>query len=174
MSNDEKLRAAARSVCTLLKDWNRRVVFAESCTGGLISALLTEIPGVSDVHCGSLVVYRYDSKVNWLQVDRELLETCGAVNAEVARQMAAGALRCTPEADFAVSITGHLGPNAPAEQDGLVFLGLAARDGEIVVRELRTAADITAKERNDVELRLARRAEAALGALELLQSKLEA
>jgi len=104
-----------------------KIVFAESCTAGLISATLARTPGASNFHCGSAVVYRLDTKTHWLSVPASMLIDPGAVSEPVAASMAEGALAHTPEADLAVSITGHLGPNAPESQDGLVFVAIALR-----------------------------------------------
>lgn len=104
-----------------------RIVFAESCTGGLISATLARSPGISIVHCGSAVVYRLETKTKWLGVPASMLIDPGPVSHAVACAMAEGVLNMTPEAVLAVSITGHLGPDAPEHQDGLVFLGVAIR-----------------------------------------------
>jgi PncC family amidohydrolase len=120
---------AARSLARLLQQRDCRVVFAESCTGGLVSGALTQIPGISQFLCGSMVTYRDDSKHAWLGVSRRLLREKSAVSLEVAERMARGVLQATPEATLALSVTGHLGPQAPPELDGLVFIGLALRSG---------------------------------------------
>jgi PncC family amidohydrolase len=122
-----KLAPAARYAAQLLKKTDQRVVFAESCTAGLVSAQLAAIPGVSDVHCGSFVTYRNRSKRDWLLVPQGLLRDPGPVSEIVAIKMAGGALKKTREADIAVSVTGHLGPNAPKRQDGVVYIGVAIR-----------------------------------------------
>ena len=126
----QPLAALIQEVATRLQESNRRVVFAESCTGGLVSASLARVPGISEFHCGSAVVYRLDTKTQWLGVPEALLLDPGPVSEVVAREMALGVLARTPEADFAASITGHLGPNAPDAQDGLVFIGIARRSAE--------------------------------------------
>lgn len=115
----------------------QRLVLAESCTGGLIAATLTTIPGVSAWLAGSLVVYQEASKQKWLGVAEETLEQHTAVSAPVAHQMAAGALATTPHAEIAAAVTGHLGPGAPPEQDGLVFLAVARRNEPPKVRGLQ-------------------------------------
>jgi nicotinamide-nucleotide amidase len=86
---------------------------------------LTKVPGVSAVFCGSAVTYREATKQSWLGVDGETIAALTAVSAPVAHQMAAGALSQTPEATIAVSITGHLGPDAPDGFDGVVFIAVA-------------------------------------------------
>ena len=104
-----------------------RIVFAESCTAGLACATLAAVPGISKRLCGAFVTYRDSAKREMLGVPAKDLEIEGAVSVAVARYMAEGALERTPEARIAVSITGHLGPEAPAELDGLAFIGLARR-----------------------------------------------
>lgn len=123
----QPLAALVLEVATLLRTDQRRIVFAESCTGGLVSASLARVPGISDFLCGSAVVYRLDTKAKWLGVSEPLLVDPGPVSEVVAREMAHGVLAHTPEADLAASITGHLGPNAPVDQDGLIFIGVAHR-----------------------------------------------
>ena len=126
----QPLAALVQEVASLLRQTQQRIVFAESCTGGLVSASLARVPGISDFLCGSAVVYRLDTKARWLSVSEALLLNPGPVSEEVARAMALGVLAHTPEADLAASITGHLGPNAPDDQDGLVFIGVARRSSE--------------------------------------------
>lgn len=124
----QPLSQLVTEVAALLRSSGQRIVFAESCTGGLVSALLARIPGISESHCGSAVVYRLDTKSKWLGVAEAHLLDPGPVSEIVAREMAVGVLARTPEADLAASITGHLGPNAPADQDGLVFMAVARRN----------------------------------------------
>jgi PncC family amidohydrolase len=121
-----------------------KIVFAESCTGGLVSAALAGIPGISEWLCGSAVTYRSETKVAWLGVDATQIAEHTAVCSEVALQMALGVLGNTPEADLALSITGHLGPDTPEGMDGVVFVGFARRSENgspgtwVVRRELTT------------------------------------
>jgi PncC family amidohydrolase len=104
-----------------------RLVLAESCTGGLVSASLARVPGISDWLCGSAVTYRQATKSQWLGVLPTDLEQYTAVSQQVAEQMAAGVLSWTDEADVAASVTGYLGPSSPTGQDGLIFVGLCRR-----------------------------------------------
>jgi nicotinamide-nucleotide amidase len=133
----QPLTEQIHEVASLLMLLQVKIVFAESCTGGLISASLARSPGISQVHCGSAVVYRPETKSEWLGVAAPMLNEPGPVSEPVARAMAAGVLERTPEADMAVSITGHLGPNAPDTQDGLVYVGIAIRDKTCRVTEHR-------------------------------------
>lgn len=133
--------SAARRVARLLKQTNCKVVFAESCTGGLASGALTKIPGISSYHCGGVVVYRNETKQAYLGISAAMLDNPGPVSCEVAEQMATRVLAKTPEADLAAAVTGHLGPNAPARQDGLVFLAVAWRSpARVVARRLKCNA----------------------------------
>lgn len=117
----------ARRVATLLATKRQKVAFAESCTGGLVSGALTAIPGISAWHCGGVVVYRNETKHALLKIPPRLLANPGPVSEPVARKMATVVLDLIPEATISVAVTGHLGPSAPPELDGLVFLAVAAR-----------------------------------------------
>jgi nicotinamide-nucleotide amidase len=128
-----KLRDAVESIYCYCTDRSLRFVFAESCTSGLVAAVLGRKAGISAYFCGSLVTYRNQSKQDWLGVEHGLLQDDGPVSEVVAKAMAVGALTKTEEADLAISITGHLGPDAPSKLDGLVIIGIAIRneDGKI-------------------------------------------
>lgn len=121
-----------------LKDLKEKVVFAESCTGGLMASTITGIPGTSEVFCGSLVTYRPLSKRKWLSVKRKTIESFTTESHEVVKEMAVGALETTPEAKWSLAIVGHLGPNAPADKDGLVWVCIASRnkDGKIKIKNI--------------------------------------
>ena len=103
---------------------------AESCTGGLVGALLTGLPGSSAWYLGGIVAYANALKIRLLGVAPEILETCGAVSLETARAMAEGARR-TADAGFAVSITGIAGPagGTPEKPVGLVYIAVSAPRG---------------------------------------------
>lgn len=149
MVDDRKLMVLAKSVVERLKAGNCRIVLAESCTGGLVSAILTRIPGVSQYHCGSAVVYQVETKTSWLGVRRSLLKNPGPVSPEVAAEMAIGALRKTPQADAAAAVTGHLGPGAPPAQDGLVYLAFARRSEKSRRPKVAVSRVELTKERGD-------------------------
>ena len=106
---------SARRVARLLKASGQRVVFAESCTGGLVSGSLTRIPGISEHHCGGMVVYRNATKTRYLGIPERLLDDPGPVSREVAELLAERVLDRTPEATIALSVTGHLGPQRAAQ-----------------------------------------------------------
>jgi len=116
-----------RRIAALLKQQNLKVVFAESCTGGLVAGALTQVPGISDHHCGGVVVYRNETKRAYLGISERLLKNPGAVSEVVAREMATRVLDLTPEADVSGAVTGHLGPGAPPELDGVVYIAIARR-----------------------------------------------
>jgi nicotinamide-nucleotide amidase len=143
--------AAALSLATGLREKGLKIVFAESCTAGLASATLARIPGISEHHCGSAVVYRLDTKHEWLGVSNELLENPGPVSSEVAKAMAYGVLKKTPEADIAAAITGHLGPNAPTDQDGLVWMAVARRTAQPVTITKAVFLKNTSREPRQIE-----------------------
>lgn len=128
MSVTRQLSVEAKRLARILEKRNLKIVFAESCTGGLVSATLTQIPGISSYHCGSAVVYQVETKAEWLGISRDLLDDPGPVSREVAIEMVTGVLEKTPQADVAASVTGHLGPDAPNEQDGLIYVAVAVRE----------------------------------------------
>lgn len=128
------LPAEARRLARLLRKLDQKVVFAESCTGGLVAATLATVPGISEFLCGSAVTYRNETKHQWLQVSNDKLTRPGPVSAIVAREMAEGVLLMTREANWSASVTGHLGPHAPKRLDGLVYIGIACRTASGVVR----------------------------------------
>ncbi len=121
--------ALAERAAALLKRYEAaglRIVTAESCTGGLVAALLTEIPGSSAVVERGFVTYSNEAKSEMLGVLPDLIATHGAVSEAVARAMAEGAL-ARSRADVAVAITGIAGPGGATETKpvGLVHFGLA-------------------------------------------------
>jgi len=140
----------------------RKIAIAESCTGGLVSAALTEIPGSSDVFEAGYVTYSDASKVSELKVSSEVVETFGAVSVATAWAMARGALAAS-EADVAVAITGIAGPGGgtATKPVGTVVFACAEREAD--------PAQIVADQRFfDEKTRSGVRLQAALCALELL------
>lgn len=136
---------AAHAVAVLLKELGHILVTAESCTAGLISATLARVPGVSNNLAGGFVVYQEASKFEWLGIPESVIRDHDVVSAEVARAMAESALKKTPHATVAIGITGHLGPDAPKDLDGVAWLGYARRDTvvESVRLSLRTFVNTT-------------------------------
>ncbi|MFO0977115.1 MAG: CinA family protein [Planctomycetaceae bacterium] len=159
----------AREILELLQQKSQRLVLAESCTCGLIASLLARVPGMSAVLAGSFVVYQIDSKVEWLGVPRALIEQCDVVSSEVAAAMAEGALSRTAHATIALSITGHLGPGAPANLDGTAWLGIARSEshaaGKDIVSSTKKLALIAQETLTPVQVRHDRQATAARLAL---------
>ncbi|MFD1684257.1 CinA family protein [Halobellus litoreus] len=143
-----------------LREAGATVAVAESCTGGLIGSLLTDVPGSSDYFDRSLVTYSYDAKLTALGVARESLDEHGAVSEPVAREMAAG-VRDVAGADWGVSTTGIAGPEGgtPEKPVGTVYIGLAYRGewgtGESYTRVERHEFD---GDRTQIKERIARRA----------------
>ncbi|MEZ6046148.1 MAG: CinA family protein [Planctomycetaceae bacterium] len=126
--------------------------------------------------CGSAIVYRLETKAEWLGVSREKLNSAGPVSSIIAEQMATGALLKTHEADVAISITGDLGPQAPAETDGVAWVGIATRtsDGtgyQVNSEKLELAKELVSGETN---LRQQRQSEAVYRSLGILIDYLNA
>jgi len=152
----------ARKVVEANRALGRRIALAESCTGGLVAAALTEVPGSSDVLEAGVVTYSNEAKVELLGVSQDVLETFGAVSVAVAWGMAQAALKRTG-ADVAVAITGVAGPGGgtPRKPVGTVVFARALRgaDPEEVFADRKDFGDLG---RGGVRL------QAALCALELL------
>jgi nicotinamide-nucleotide amidase len=122
-------------VSDLLKERKLKLTLAESCTGGMLAARLTSVPGSSAFLERGFVTYSNRSKVELLGVDSGLLETAGAVSADVARAMASGARRSS-NADVGLAITGIAGPDggSPEKPVGLVFVAMDGAAGASVRR----------------------------------------
>ena len=127
--SDDRIRALAEAVLTRCRERKLMVATAESCTGGLIAAALTDIAGSSDVVERGFVTYSNRAKTEMVSVPAALIERHGAVSAEVARAMAVGALGHAP-VDLAVAVTGIAGPGGGSAEKpvGLVHF-CAARKG---------------------------------------------
>lgn len=132
---------SAAEVLSALLERGHTVAAAESLTGGLVAARLTEVPGASRTVRGSVTAYATEVKRDVLGVDGPLLEVRGAVDADVARQMARG-VRDVLGADWGIATTGVAGPD---EQDGravgTVFVAVAGPDGADHVRRLSLDGD---------------------------------
>ncbi|WP_419911835.1 CinA family protein [Hoeflea sp.] len=116
----------------------RMIATAESCTGGMIAAAITDIPGSSAVLDRGFVTYSNEAKEDMIGVSVATLEAHGAVSRETAIEMAEGALSRS-RADLAVSVTGVAGPDGGSAEKpiGLVHMALARRDGPTTHREFR-------------------------------------
>ena len=158
---DELIELATR-VVEANRALGRRVAVAESCTGGLVAAALTEIPGSSEIFEEGFVTYSNEAKSQLLGVSTDVLETFGAVSVATAWAMAQGAL-ARSGADTAVAVTGIAGPGGGSEMKpvGTVVFARADRDSDPhdMVADTRAFGDLG---RGGVRL------QAALCALELL------
>ena len=136
------LAEQAAALLELCRAKKLRIVTAESCTGGLVAATLTEIPGSSDVLDRGFVTYSNEAKQAMVGVPSAILARFGAVSRETAEAMAKGALDHAP-AELAVSITGIAGPGGatPGKPVGLVHFAAASRKGALFHRE-RNYGDI--------------------------------
>lgn len=158
----EELVDAARKVVEANRAAGLRIAVAESCTGGLVAAALTEIPGSSDVLEAGFVTYSNRAKIVLLGVSEDVLDTFGSVSVAVAWSMAQGAL-ARSKADVAVAVTGIAGPGGGSERKPV---------GTVVFARARRGADpkeIVADQREFEDLgRGGVRLQAALCALDLL------
>ena len=152
----------ARQVVEANRKAGRRIAVAESCTGGLVCAALTEIPGSSEMFEAGYVTYSNAAKIAGLKVSEDVVDTFGAVSVATAWAMARGALAAS-DADVAVAITGIAGPGGGTAQKpvGTVVFARAERDAD--------PAKIVADQKFfDEKTRSGVRLQAALCALELL------
>jgi nicotinamide-nucleotide amidase len=126
---DERAERLMRRLCD--REWT--VATAESCTGGMLAALLTDIEGAGHGFDRGFVTYSKDSKTQLLGIDPGLLEKNDAVSEPVARAMAEGALTRS-KADIALGVTGFAGPAGDGHEEGLVHMALAKRGGPTLHR----------------------------------------
>lgn len=133
---DEEMRAAAVALLDLCKKKKLTLATAESCTGGLVSAALSEIPGSSLVLDRGFVTYSNEAKQQMLGVTPATIDVYGAVSKECAEEMAKGAL-AHASVDLAVSVTGIAGPTGavPGKPIGLVFFTAASRSGRVITHD---------------------------------------
>ena len=127
---DEQAERLMHRLC----DRKLTVATAESCTGGMLAALLTDIEGAGHGFDRGFVTYTKESKAELLGTEPSLLEHNEAVSEVVARAMAEGGLKRS-KADLALGITGFAGPAGPGHEEGLVHMALARRNGRTVHRE---------------------------------------
>ena len=120
----DEVDRAARAVLQAACDRDLSLATAESCTGGLLASLLTDVEGVSGCFERGFVTYSEDAKTELLGVPKSLIDAHGAVSKPVAMAMAEGALRAS-RADIAASVTGFAGPGAPDDEPGLVHFACA-------------------------------------------------
>jgi nicotinamide-nucleotide amidase len=158
---DDTLRGLAAAVLDACRAKKLRLATAESCTGGMVVAALTDIAGSSDVVERGLVTYSNNAKSELLGIPPTVIKKHGAVSAEVAGAMAAGALAHAP-VDLAVGVTGIAGPSggSPEKPVGLVWFGIAAQGARA-----NTESQVFPGDRAAVRIAAARRAlELLLGA----------
>lgn len=132
----------AEALLRLCREKRIKIVTAESCTGGLVAGLLTEIAGSSDVFDRGFVTYSNSAKTDCLGVPMALVSRLGAVSRQVATAMAQGAL-VRSRADVAVAVTGIAGPSggSAAKPVGLVYIAARNRLGPSMTREFRFAPE---------------------------------
>ena len=125
MNSDARPDVAAE-IGDVLRERGESLAIAESCTGGLVGSLVTDVPGSSDYFDRSVVSYSYDAKRDLLAVPREALDEHGAVSEPVSRAMAKG-VRDTADTTWGVSTTGVAGPTGGNEETpvGTVYVGVA-------------------------------------------------
>ena len=129
-----EIQDSAQRVLEAADKLDLKLATAESCTGGLLAALLTDVRGLGHVFERGFVVYSKQAKCDLLGIAREKVDSCGAVSKEIAVEMAQGALRFSL-ADVAISITGFAGPGGEDDEEGLVHFACARRGGETCHRE---------------------------------------
>jgi nicotinamide-nucleotide amidase len=122
--------ALAQRLVAMLTARHRWLAVAESCTGGLLAAAITDVPGASAIFYGGVVSYANAAKEGWLGIDPRLLATCGSVSSEVAMAMVEGLLAVPPVA-LACAITGIAGPSGgtPSKPVGTVYIAVGDRNG---------------------------------------------
>jgi nicotinamide-nucleotide amidase len=151
----------AARLLDLYRNRRLRIATAESCTGGMIAAALTDIAGSSDVFERGFVTYSNEAKTQQVGVPADLIAHHGAVSVHVAREMAAGALKHSG-ADVAVAVTGIAGPGGGSEVKpvGLVYIAVARRDGDPAIERHQFRGDRAEVRKATVERALEMLAEA--------------
>ncbi len=129
----EKEYLLSEKLYKILKDKGLKVATAESCTGGLIGASLTAVPGMSECYGYGAITYANSAKEELLSVSDDTLKTKGAVSPDTACQMAEGVLKLS-KADIAVSVTGIAGPGGGTKDKpvGLVYIGIAQKGRDTI------------------------------------------
>ncbi|GJL84810.1 MAG: hypothetical protein DHS20C02_05850 [Micavibrio sp.] len=121
----------SKKLSALLRDKSMKLVTAESCTGGLVAASITELPGSSDVFERGFITYSNEAKTDLLNVPKQIITANGAVSAQVAESMAKGALD-NSQGDIAISITGIAGPDGGSDEKpvGTIYIGYTIKGGK--------------------------------------------
>jgi PncC family amidohydrolase len=158
---DDELDAAARRLGRTLTELGWEMAAAESCTGGLLGHVITQVPKSSDHFLGGIVSYSNAAKHELLGVPAELIDGVGAVSSDVAEAMTSGVLARFPVARLAVSVTGIAGPDGGSDDKpvGLTYVAAALRDGPATVERHTWPHDRDGNKRASVlaALELARR-----------------
>lgn len=136
---DDDLEILSARLLSALKEEEATIAVAESCTGGLLAAHLTDIEGYGRCFDRGFVTYTEDAKSDLLGIELIDLKRHGAVSPEIARQMVQGALGGS-KADLAVSVTGFAGGAGPRDEEGLVHLAAKRRDGRMHLSECHFGA----------------------------------
>lgn len=136
----DEVDAAVRKLLERACDKDLSIATAESCTGGLLASLFTDVEGASRAFDRGFVVYTHEAKAEMLGVPPELIHAEGAVSEAVARRMAEGALRYS-KAQIALAVTGFAGPGAPGDEPGRVHFA-CARDGRPTLHREEHFGDI--------------------------------
>jgi nicotinamide-nucleotide amidase len=136
MPQQDELVSLAEKLLAVLKEGRKRLAVAESCTGGLLGHVLTEVPGSSEVFAGGAITYNNQLKQQ-IGVEEDLLEREGAVSAAVAEAMARG-IRGKTGASVAIAVTGIAGPGGGSESKpvGLTYVAVADEDGVVSARHV--------------------------------------
>ena len=130
----DEVDRAARDVLEAACAQKLGLATAESCTGGMLASLLTDVEGVSSTFERGFVTYSVDAKCELLGLAHDFVERCGAVSRDVAVAMAQGALAAS-HADIALAITGFAGPGGPDDEPGLVHFACARKGRDTLHRE---------------------------------------
>lgn len=145
----------AKELAWQLEHHDRKIVLAEGCTAGLVSALLAQVPGISKWLCGSAVTYQEEVQQQWLRIEPELLVEYSTVSAQVTQSMAASVLKRTPCADLSISVTGHLERNSTLSGP-IAFIAAAHRINLRVVANKPTSHPLNGCSRMERQWQAAR------------------
>ena len=147
----KKEKKSAKILADKLKEKELTLALAESCTGGLVSSIIAEVPGASNVLWGSFVCYTHQAKVSMLDIDNSLLQKYGLVSMETAKAMATGALKKSG-ASISAACTGIAGPDSDGSSTpvGTVWIAVARNNGEITAKEFHFEGS-----RNEIRIKTA-------------------
>ena len=138
-TSPDDVEQAARDLLEAAQAADVHLAAAESCTGGLLASILTDVEGRSSVFERGFVVYSPKAKCELLKLDGSMIENCGVVSEEVARALAEAAVELS-DAHLAVGITGFAGPAGDDDEEGLVHIAVAREGGQTRHREMHYGA----------------------------------